>query len=215
MKITLTSSALAKAVFKFKHGMPLSFEDKNLIKHSEAATLAVTMYQSFQQSDDSADNAEIDALSDKNTGTTVNTKNGPTSKSLTQFLLSTQAASNSIESDKRDVIDEIFVTDSNTLKRLFSFQIKHDEDEQMWYVAWYLANSAGFVGESIASCTERGGVPQLTLFIQHRDERQAAKLHISSLTLTGDLTPESEYLADIDPTEILNNYDMILELHCV
>ncbi len=186
MENKIVTSELGKALFKYKHDMPMNPQEKQLIKKSSSAMMAATMYE----------NNKIKAKAKSQQD------NAPE-----QFILSQQAAASEDVS-----VEEIFVSSPETLERIFSLQIEQDEDDGLYYILWYFVDHSDYIKQLLVQQPRENGTPIISLyFVTDKGLPSELRERVSSIAITGEtLTPESLYEYHIPPKEALKHGDFSL-----
>lgn len=191
MNNQIITSDLGKALFKFKHDMPMSLTEKQLIKQSPSAMMAAAMYEDHK----------------------IRTRQ---SLNPLQFELTRQAAASEEVS-----IEEIFVNDISTEERLFSLQIEQDKEDEQYYITWYFIDHSAYISTLLIEGQKNKSTPTFQLFYVDNlgldsEERQK----VSEIAITGELSPESPYNFKLSPKDALEKQalkqgEFVLEIHYV
>jgi len=174
MENKIITTDLGQAVFKIKHDMPMSENEYKLIKCSSSARMLLNMSE-------------------------ANKIEASLAKKSPQFILYQQAAAS------EDVgVEEIFVTSADTKERVFSLQIEKDEDDEQYYIVWYFVDHSDYISKLLADCPSDNESPVIRLyFATDIDLASELREQVSSITITGELTPESLYDYHLSPKEAL------------
>lgn len=120
-----------------------------------------------------------------------------------QYVLSQQAAA----SDDVDVL-ELFVSNTEIEERVFSLQIEQDEDDEQYYITWYFVDNSGFISQLISNCPAGTTTPVIDLYYV---KNGASPKLVSSVKITGELSPETLYNYHLSPRDALAEGDFILD----